>query len=219
MAFRHLSDFEHIQKNVAHYIRDTETPLYLLTELIYNAADELLSGYADTIAIILNYRDQVYCVSDNGRGIPIHQKDMEHDIPIEIVTSLRTGGKFDNDLYNQKAGLHGEGLTIVNSLSNRMSITTKVKEKQYYQYEFFGTDNKDITPKVLNRDFNFSTKICFWPSDKYFDSLDIAKDIVIERSKGILISSSPPVIVMAQFIKVSATRVKSMSNFMADNSA
>lgn len=190
MAFKHLTDFEHIRKNVAHYIRDTETPLYLLTEVIDNAADELLSGYADTIVIFLNYQGQVYSVADNGRGIPIKQKDMEYDIPIEICTSLRTGGKFDNDLYSQKAGLHGEGLTIVNALSNRMSITTKVKKGQYNEYTFFSSDDKaSIKPKVIDKQFNFSTKISFWPSDQYFDSLDIDKNLVIERAKGILVSS------------------------------
>lgn len=189
MAFRHLSDFEHIQKNVAHYIRDGETPLYLLTEVIDNAADELLSGYADTIVVFLNYRDQVYAVADNGRGIPIKQRDMEYDIPIEICTSLRTGGKFDNDLYSQKAGLHGEGLTIVNALSSRMSITTKVKDGLYYEYEFFGSDDKNIKPKIHNKKFNFSTKISFWPNQEYFESLDIDRNVVIERCKGILVSS------------------------------
>ena len=189
MAFKHLSDFEHIRKNVAHYIRDNETPLYLLTEVIDNAADELLSGYADTIVVFLNYRDNVYAVADNGRGIPIKQKDMEHDIPIEICTSLRTGGKFDNELYNQKAGLHGEGLTIVNALSSRMSITTKVKKGLYYEYEFFGSDDKNVEPKIHNQKFNFSTKIAFWPDNKYFDSLDIDENVVIDRCKGILVSS------------------------------
>ena len=189
MAFRHLSDFEHIQKNVAHYIRDGETPLYLLTEVIDNAADELLSGYADTIVVFLNYRDQVYAVADNGRGIPIKQRDMEYDIPIEICTSLRTGGKFDNDLYSQKAGLHGEGLTIVNALSSRMSITTKVKDGLYYEYVFFGSDDKNIKPKIHNKKFNFSTKISFWPNQEYFESLDIDRNVVIERCKGILVSS------------------------------
>lgn len=189
MAFRHLSDFEHIQKNVAHYIRDGETPLYLLTEVIDNAADELLSGHADTIVVFLNYQDNVYAVADNGRGIPIKQKDMEYDIPIEICTSLRTGGKFDNDLYSQKAGLHGEGLTIVNALSSRMSITTKVKDGLYYEYEFFGSDDKNIKPKIHNKKFNFSTKISFWPNQEYFESLDIDRNVVIERCKGILVSS------------------------------
>lgn len=199
MAFKHLSDFEHIRKNVAHYIRDTETPLYLLTEVIDNAADELLSGYANTIVIFLNYQDNSYAVADNGRGIPIKQKDMEYDIPIEICTSLRTGGKFDNDLYSQKAGLHGEGLTIVNALSSKMSIITKVKTGVYNEYVFNSSDDKTIKPNVLNQKFNFSTKIIFYPDKQYFDSIVIDKDSVIERAKGILVSSKD-VTVLVQII-------------------
>ena len=179
----------HVQTRPELYIRNTDTPLYLLTELIDNAADELLSGYADTIVIFLNYKDNIYSVADNGRGIPIKQKDMQYDIPIEIVTSLRTGGKFDNELYTQKSGLHGEGLTIVNFLSDKMSIITKVKEDTYYEYDFFGSDDKNIKPKVINKKFNYSTKISFSPNKHFFTSLFIDKDFIIERAKGILISA------------------------------
>ena len=209
MAFKHLSDFEHIRKNVTHYIRDVETPLYLLTEVIDNAADELLSGYADVIAIFLNYKEGYYSVSDNGRGIPIKQKDMEYDIPIEICTSLRTGGKFDNDLYNQKAGLHGEGLTIVNALSSKMIINTKVKTGVYNEYIFNSSDDKSIKPNVIKNKFNFSTKITFYPDKKYFDSLIIDESAVIERAKGILISSQKAT-VLVQITNVDGT-VKSIN--------
>ena len=189
MAIRHMSEFEHIQKRSELYIRSTETPLYLLTELIDNASDEFLSGYADTIVITLNYKDKVYSVADNGRGIPIHQKGMEHDVPIEIVTELRTGGKFDNDLYNQKSGLHGEGLTIVNALSEYLEIIVKEKKNRYRKYTFKQSEEKDITPEIIDKEQKFSTKLEFKPDAKYFDSLDIDKDTVIERAKGILISA------------------------------
>ena len=188
MAIRHVSEFEHIQTRPGHYIRDTTTPFYLLTEVIDNAADELLSKKADTIVVTLDYKNHVYSVIDNGRGIPVRQDDLEYDVPIEICTDLRTGGKFDNDLYDQKSGLHGEGLTIVNALSEYLNITVKNK-KVHNEYIFYNSPNKDITPNKI-KGLSYSTKVEFKPDAKYFDTVDIDRDDVIERLKCILVTAN-----------------------------
>ena len=188
MPFIKKTEKQHVQERPGMYISTTETPVHLLTELIDNSADEMLSGYADTIVITMDYKNKVYSVADNGRGIPIKQKGFDHDIPIEIVTELRTGGKFDNDLYTQKSGLHGEGLTIVNFLSEWMEIEVKNKKK-YYRYRFNQSESKDVTPEISTQPQKFSTKISFKPDKRFFDSLDISKEFIIERVKGILISA------------------------------
>ena len=188
MAIRHMTEFEHIQTRTGHYIRDTSTPFYLLTEVIDNSADELLSKKADTIVVTLNYKDGVYSVIDNGRGIPVRQEGLEHDVPIEICTDLRTGGKFDNDLYDQKSGLHGEGLTIVNALSEYLNITVKDKRK-HLEYIFHNSPDKNISPNVI-KGLSYSTKVEFKPDPQYFDSVIINKDDVVERLKCVLVTAN-----------------------------
>ena len=188
MAIRHVSEFEHIQTRPGHYIRDTTTPFYLLTEVIDNAADELLSKKADTIIVTLNYKDGVYSVIDNGRGIPIRQEGLTYDVPIEICTDLRTGGKFDNDLYDQKSGLHGEGLTIVNALSEYLNITVKDK-RSHKEYIFYNSPSKDVVPNKV-KGLSYSTKVEFKPDSKYFDTVEISKEDVIERLKCILVTAN-----------------------------
>ena len=188
MAIRHVSEFEHIQTRPGHYVRDTVTPYYLLTEVIDNSADELLSKKASNIVVILNYRDGVYSVIDNGRGIPVRQDGLEYDVPIEICTDLRTGGKFDNDLYDQKSGLHGEGLTIVNALSEYLNITVKDR-KVHKEYIFHNSPDKNITPTVI-KGLSYSTKVEFKPDPQYFDTVDIPKDDVVERLKCILVTAN-----------------------------
>ena len=188
MAIRHVSEFEHIQTRPGHYVRDTTTPFYLLTEVIDNAADELLSKKADTIIVTLDYQKGVYSVIDNGRGIPIRQEGLTYDVPIEICTDLRTGGKFDNDLYDQKSGLHGEGLTIVNALSEYLNITVKDK-RSHKEYIFYNSPSKDVKPNVI-KGLSYSTKVEFKPDPQYFDTIEISKDDVIERLKCILVTAN-----------------------------
>lgn len=188
MAIRHVSEFEHIQTRPGHYVRDTTTPFYLLTEVIDNSADELLSKKADTIIVTLDYQKGVYSVIDNGRGIPIRQEGLTYDVPIEICTDLRTGGKFDNDLYDQKSGLHGEGLTIVNALSEYLNITVKDK-RSHKEYIFYNSPSKDVKPNVI-KGLSYSTKVEFKPDPQYFDTVEISKDDVIERLKCILVTAN-----------------------------
>ena len=129
-----LEGLEAVRKRPGMYIGTTASRglHHLVYEIVDNSVDEALAGFCDHIEVTIN-EDNTIIVKDNGRGIPIKQKGFDHDIPIEIVTELRTGGKFDNDLYTQKSGLHGEGLTIVNFLSEWMEIEVKNSKLDHRQ--------------------------------------------------------------------------------------
>ncbi|MGD0728536.1 MAG: DNA gyrase subunit B [Candidatus Micrarchaeaceae archaeon] len=133
-----LSGTEGVRKRPAMYIGSTGVKgfIHLLYEVVDNAIDEAQAGYAKSIIITL-MRDQdvdVAEVTDNGRGIPTDMMEKEKKSALEVImTSLHTGAKFDNKIYKVSGGLHGVGLTVVNSLSEFTQVTIKRNGKIYQQ--------------------------------------------------------------------------------------
>ena len=167
MSIRVLDEFEHIRSRPGMYIGSTETPLHLLYELIDNAADECLNGYSKFLTVIMDLDQHTYSVVDQGRGIPIKSPHIAGEVPIVLATKLFSGGKFDNQLYAHRSGLHGVGLVAVNALSSEFNITTKDK-KIHKKYVFHG---KDTTVETIEG-CKYSTLVSFKPDTTFFDTLD-----------------------------------------------
>ncbi len=133
-----LKGLEGVRKRPAMYVQGgTGIDGYhqLLTEIIDNAIDESLAGYADTVEVVLNENGSA-SVSDNGRGIPVDMMHKEGRPAIEVIfTELHAGGKFDASAYKVSGGLHGVGASVVNALSTFLETEVK-KDGKLYRIRF-----------------------------------------------------------------------------------
>ena len=129
-----LKGLEGVRKRPALYVQGgTGIDGYhqLLTEIIDNAIDESLAGYADTVEVFLN-EDGSASVTDNGRGIPVGMMEKEGRPAVEVIfTELHAGGKFDSSAYKVSGGLHGVGSSVVNALSTYLEAEIVQGEKLY----------------------------------------------------------------------------------------
>jgi len=173
---------------------DPVNPNHALVEIIDNAADEGLAGFADNVAVNL-FEDGSAEVVDDGRGIPVdvHAKKKVPAVQV-IFTTLHSGGKFrktDKDAaYRIAGGLHGVGVCVSNALSRRLEVEVK-RDGALYRLVF--ADNgklKDPLKKVKAvAPKDTGTRVRFWPDPKYFDSPQIvAADIAaLLRAKAMLL--------------------------------
>ncbi|KDN11933.1 Topoisomerase IV subunit B [Snodgrassella communis] len=152
----------------------TDSPTHIIQEVIDNAADEALGGYAQNIDVTLN-QDGSVTIRDNGRGIPTGLHPTEHVPVVELVfTQLHAGGKFNkksgDGAYAFSGGLHGVGVSVTNALSSRLEVTVKRTGKIYH---IVFADGDVIQPlsvigKCASKDSG--TEVRIWPNGKYFDN-------------------------------------------------
>lgn len=190
-SIRVLKGLEPVRERPGMYTR-TDNPLHIIQEVIDNAADEALAGFAKKIQVTLN-NDQSITVEDDGRGIPIGLHPTEQAPVVEIVfTRLHAGGKFDKKAggaYAFSGGLHGVGVSVTNALSTQLEVAVT---RDGAVHEIVFADGGQVkTPLFKSGDApkrKTGTRVRAWPDAKYFDSPQIPVNELIHllRSKAVL---------------------------------
>jgi DNA gyrase subunit B len=167
-----LEGLEAVRKRPGMYIGSTgERGLHhLVYEVVDNAVDEALAGYADRIDVTLLADGGVRCI-DNGRGIPVDEHPVEKRPAVEVVlTTLHAGGKFDGESYAVSGGLHGVGVSVVNALSARLEVEIRKDGFVWRQtYEL----SRPVTPLTRGEPTSETgTTITFWPDPTIFETTD-----------------------------------------------
>ncbi len=118
-----LEGLEAVRRRPGMYIGGTgrEGLHHLLWELVDNAVDEAINGYATSLEVVLHPDGRTCTVRDNGRGIPVDIHPVHKRPALELIlTTLHAGGKFDDSNYVTSGGLHGVGSSVVNALSSQL---------------------------------------------------------------------------------------------------
>ena len=133
-----LEGLEPVRRRPGMYVGGTDQRAlhHLLAELIDNAMDEAIAGHASRIEIAL-HGDGSASVKDNGRGIPVDPHPKYEDVSAlqVILTTLHSGGKFGDKVYATSGGLHGVGLSVVNALSERLTVEV-ARDKRLWRQSY-----------------------------------------------------------------------------------
>ena len=176
-----LEGLEAVRKRPAMYIGGTgiDGLHHLIFELVDNSVDEAISGFCNTIEVILHI-DGTVTVSDDGRGIPVGMHSDRNVSAAEVVmTVLHAGGKFDKDTYKVSAGLHGVGVSVVNALSETLQLEIKTEGKNHTQEYKKG---KPVSPlEVIGETNSTGTRIRFKADAEIFEDLNFRFEILSNR--------------------------------------
>ncbi|MEK6853856.1 MAG: ATP-binding protein, partial [Nanoarchaeota archaeon] len=176
-----LEGLQSVRKRPSMYIGDTAlTGLHhLVFEVVDNSVDEALAGHCTLITVAMN-ADGSITVADNGRGIPIDEMHQFKKSALEIVmTKLHAGGKFDNKTYKVSGGLHGVGVSVVNALSDKLTVWVKRNGKIYRQTYSRGTPVEDIT--ISGDAAGTGTTVNFLPDKEIFPVTEFNFDTLSSR--------------------------------------
>ena len=180
-----LEGLEAVRKRPGMYIGSVSTKglNHLIYEIVDNSVDEHLAGFCDKIYVTLE-ADGSCSVSDNGRGIPVEMHEKGMSAERLVFTTLHAGGKFDDSAYKTSGGLHGVGSSVVNALSNRLTVRVKKNGCIYedkYERGIPVIDLMDGLLPVVGKTRETGTYINFLPDDTIFDKTRFREEEVKSR--------------------------------------
>ncbi len=167
-----LEGLEAVRKRPGMYIGSTSASglHHLVYEIVDNAIDEALAGYCTDITVTINEGDTI-TVTDNGRGIPVDIQAQTGRPALEVVfTVLHAGGKFGGGGYKVSGGLHGVGASVVNALSEWLTVQVH-KDGKIYEMKF-SRGNITQEMKIIGETDHTGTTVTFKPDPEMFDTLE-----------------------------------------------
>lgn len=179
-----LEGLEAVRKRPGMYIGSTDSRglHHLLYEIVDNAVDEALSGFADEIEVTI-HADQSVSVRDNGRGMPTGMHKSGIPTIQVIFTVLHAGGKFGQGGYKTSGGLHGVGASVVNALSQKLEVQV-YRDSTLYTMSFAdGGKPKGKMKQQKNVKHANGSLVHFWPDPAIFGNAQFNYDIVAERMR------------------------------------
>src|SRR5205809_254331 len=195
-----LEGREHVRRRPSMYIGSTSaTGLHhLVYEVVDNAVDEALAGYAHKILVTL-FADGSVEVDDDGRGIPVDVHKKEGLSALELVmTRLNAGGKFGGGGYKVSSGLHGVGVSAVNFLSQRLQVWVHRGGKVYHQEYERGVPKAGVKP--VGKTDRTGTIVRFWPDPQIFPETKFDREVILHRLREMAYLNKRLVIALADTI-------------------
>jgi len=177
-----LEGLEPVRKRPGMYIGGVGTAglHHLVWEVLDNAVDEAMNGFASNIVVTLHKEGSSITVSDDGRGIPVDKHPTTKKSALEVIfTVLHAGGKFEKGNYKTAGGLHGVGASVVNALSTELVATVK---RDGSQWEMTFKRGKPTGPlKKVGPARGSGTTVYFHPDSTIFPKIEFDAVLIKER--------------------------------------
>ncbi|MCU0862022.1 MAG: DNA topoisomerase (ATP-hydrolyzing) subunit B [Methanomassiliicoccales archaeon] len=180
-----LEGLQAVRKRPGMYIGSTDSRglHHLVYEVVDNSIDEAMGGFCTRIEVTIN-ADGSATINDDGRGIPTGIMPKYNKPAVEMVmTTLHAGGKFDRKSYKVSGGLHGVGLSVVNSLSAWLDVRVRHECKDFHIR--FERGHVVVPLEIVGESDCTGTSITFQPDPEIFPDTNFDDEILVSRLRDL----------------------------------